>query len=330
MNPLISIIVPVYNTREYLTRCVRSITQQTYSRLEILLVDDGSTDASGSLCEKLALEDGRIRVFHKENGGSSLARNFGMRLARGEYFGFVDSDDYIHPRMYELLVGAVDTYGVKIAQAGRDEIDEQGHVVPSFCVPPAAPSCVESGKFLEELLMHRGDCSFCTKLVHRSLFAEEMFPQGALNEDFHLLVKMLARGVNVACLPQVTYHVVLRMGSNTRTENRDSFSRVFKDNVDNADMVLSLVRDKFPQLLPQAERFGVVQRLDYLLHIPESQMTAENETYRSIVKNLRRTWKRSMSNPYLSRKNKIYQTLFAVAPKGIRVAHRKLKNKGKA
>ena len=325
MNPLISIIVPVYNTRDYLERCVRSISRQTYRRLEILLVDDGSTDASGSLCEKLALEDSRIRVFHKENGGSSAARNFGMKLARGEYFGFVDSDDYIEPGMYELLLRAVLTYDVKIAQGGRDEIDEEGNVLPGFCVAPSEPVCAESGEFLRELLMHRGDCSFCTKLVHRSLFAGEMFPEGALNEDFHLLVKILARGERVACLPQTGYHVVLRLGSNTRKEDSGNFSRVFADNVDNADMVLALVREHFPEMETQARRFGVVQRLDYLLHIPVSQMNRENEQYRSVVRGLRRSFWEGLRNPWLSRKNKAYFILFAVSPRGIRVIHKKLK-----
>ena len=101
--PLITVIVPVYNILDYLPRCVHSITAQTYSHLEIILVDDGSTDGTGELCDRLAEEDGRIRVFHKENGGSSSARNLALEHASGEYVGFVDSDDYISPDMYERL-----------------------------------------------------------------------------------------------------------------------------------------------------------------------------------------------------------------------------------
>ena len=99
--PLISVIIPVYNIMEYLPRCVHSVTAQTYQNLEILLVDDGSTDGSGELCDRLAKEDPRIKVFHKENGGSSSARNLGLRNARGECVGFVDSDDYVEPDTYE-------------------------------------------------------------------------------------------------------------------------------------------------------------------------------------------------------------------------------------
>ncbi len=100
---LISVIVPVYNIKEYLGRCVSSIQAQTWENLEILLIDDGSTDGTGEIADELGTRDARIRVFHKENGGSSSARNLGLRDARGKYLGVVDRDDYIEPVMYEKL-----------------------------------------------------------------------------------------------------------------------------------------------------------------------------------------------------------------------------------
>ena len=103
-TPLITVIVPVYNILDYLPRCVYSITAQTYGNLEIILVDDGSTDGTGELCDRLAQEDGRISVYHKENGGSSSARNLALEKAGGEYVGFVDSDDYVDPHMYQRLM----------------------------------------------------------------------------------------------------------------------------------------------------------------------------------------------------------------------------------
>ena len=93
-KPLISIIVPVYNIKEYIERCVKSITDQTYKNLEIILVDDGSTDGTEKILDELAEKDARIKVFHKENGGSSSARNLGITKATGEYIGFADSDDF--------------------------------------------------------------------------------------------------------------------------------------------------------------------------------------------------------------------------------------------
>ena len=182
--------------------------------------------------------------------------------------------------------------------------------------------------FLKELLMHRGDCSFCTKLLRKDLFTIEQFPVGALNEDFHLLVKMLTREKSavsgIACIPGQAYHVFYRPDSNTRDKNR--FSRVFADNIDNADMVLALVDKKYPELSEIAFRFGIFQRLDYLLHIPIAQMTGDNAFYLRVVRDLRHGWWRAMKNPWLTKKNKCYHTLFAIAPKGIRVLHKKLKH----
>lgn len=335
--PLISVIVPVYNIREYLPRCVRSITGQTYENLEILLVDDGSDDGSGQMCEELAAEDCRIRVFHKDNGGSSSARNMGIAHARGEYLGFVDSDDYIEPGMYQLLLEAVLSYGVRAAQAGRDEIEESGRRLANICEPPEEPTLYSCKAFLNELIMHRGDCSFCTKLLHREVLrnsGEQVlhgkqvfhgFPEGTLNEDFHLLVKLLPEIGDIVSLPEQMYHVFYRMGSNTRKADKEAFSRVFGDNVDNADMVMEMVRRDYPDLIPVALRFGVFQRLEYLLHIPVGKMEKENKQYRAIVRWLRRSWLKGMGNPYLTVKDKLYHTLFTIMPKGIRVIHKKLR-----
>ena len=157
-NPKISVIVPVYNTEAYLKECVDSIVNQTYQNLEILLVDDGSTDNSGAMAEKFALEDKRVRVFHKENGGSSSARNLGIKEATGEYIGFIDSDDYIEPDMYELLAEGVGKYGLEMAQISRDEVDEEGNRMPDVCIPPKAEWLLTPQEMMKELLMHRGDC----------------------------------------------------------------------------------------------------------------------------------------------------------------------------
>lgn len=325
---LITVIVPVYNILEYLPRCVHSIIAQTYTNLEIILVDDGSTDGTGELCDKLGAEDARIKVLHKENGGSSSARNLALSHAKGEYVGFVDSDDYIAPDMYERLYRGIMEFQVPVAQIGRDEIDEQGNLLPNICEPPEEPEVWESEAFLRELLLHKGDCSFCTKLIRRDLFPEgdNAFPVGKLNEDFHLLVRMLPMMGRLVSLPGQTYHVFYRIGSNSRKAEKENFSRVFADCVDNADMVSEIVERDYPTLREVAFRFGIFQRLEYLLHIPISQMTKENHMYRGIVKYMRANWLRSMGNGILTGKNKVYHTLFALAPKGIRKLHAVLRH----
>ncbi len=323
---LISVIVPVYNIEsEYLERCIKSICEQTYRNLDIILVDDGSTDGSGAICDKFSTEDSRVRVFHKENGGSSSARNLGIKEAKGEYIGFIDSDDYIEPDMYELLADAIVKYNAPMAQISRDEIDEQGNRMPDVCTPPTKECKVTSEEMMRELLMHRGDCSFCTRITHKALFVDREFPIGKLNEDFFLLTQMLTDITHLVILPKQCYHVFYRMNSNSRKKDKNDFSRVFVDIVDNADMVTALVEDKYPDLLPVAMRFGLYQRLDYLLHIPVAQMTKENAFYQNVVSYLRKNVGKMVVNPYLTTKNKVYLMLLTIAPKAVRKGHAKLR-----
>ena len=323
--PLITVIIPIYNIMEWLPRCVHSVTAQTYGNLEILLVDDGSTDGTGELCDRLATEDERIRVFHKENGGSSSARNYGLDRARGQYVGFVDSDDYVEADAYEKLMTGILETGAAIAQIGRDEIDAEGRLLPDVCVPPETAEMIPPEEFMKELLMHRGDCSFCTKLLKREILGEKRFPEGKLNEDFYLLTHLLPETEGILSLPDRGYHVFYRMGSNSRREDKNDFSRVYRDNVENADAVTELVRERFPALEQTAFRFGIFQRLDYMLHVPISMMNGENEFYCKVVSYLRKNWGRAMKNPVLTGKNKAYHTLFAIMPKGIRVIHKWIK-----
>ena len=321
----ISVIVPVYNIKEYLERCVHSICVQTYKNLEIILVDDGSTDGSGELCEQLAKADDRIRVFHKKNGGSSSARNLGIREARGEYLGFIDSDDYIEPDMYELLADGIVRYGLEMSQISRDEVDEEGNRMPDVCIPPKKEWLITPQEMMNELLMHRGDASFCTRLTKKTLFDGLAFPEGKLNEDFYLLTHMLCRIDKLVIYPKQCYHVFYRIGSNSRKKDKNDFARVFSDNVDNADMVMDMVADTYPALLDVAFRFGCIQRLDYLLHIPIGQMTKDNIFYQNVVSWLRKYVSKMVGNAYLTKKNKVYLVLLTLAPKFVRRTHMALK-----
>ncbi|MBD5475657.1 MAG: glycosyltransferase family 2 protein [Lachnospiraceae bacterium] len=328
MGEKISVIVPVYNSIDCLEKCVRSICAQTYENLEILLIDDGSTDGTDRLCDKLAAEDRRIGVYHKKNGGASSARNMGIGLAAGAYLGFVDSDDYIEPDMYELMMNALQDRRAPIVQISRDEVDEAGNRLPDVCVPPENAWFCGTEEFLKELLLHRGDCSFCTKLVRKELFAAHRFPEGVLNEDFSLLVELLQEIDGITILPKQCYHVVCRQTSTTRSRTKDSFSRVFLDIVDNADRMQMLVDERYPALHDYAIRFNLYQRLDYLLHVPIAQMTAENEFYNKVKKYLRGHVRNTVGNPYLTRKNKVYLLLLTAAPRTVRRVHAWKKNVG--
>lgn len=324
-QPLISIIIPIYNIMDCLEKCVDSCLNQTYQNIEILMVDDGSTDGTSELCDKIGKKDPRIRVFHKENGGSSSARNLGIENAKGEYLGFVDSDDFISSTMYEDLMNAILEHNVPIAQVSRDEIDDKGNKLPDVCTPPEKAFLCTSDEFMKELLMHRGDCSFCTKLIKKELFADKRFPVGKLNEDFYLLLQMLKKVKGIYILPEQHYHVFYRIGSNTRKKDKNDFSRVFMDIVDNADVAQEIVDKYYPDLKEVCIRFGLFQRLDYMLHIPVSQMTADNQFYAQVKKYLRSHLKDTVSNPHLTKKNKIYLVLLTIVPKTVRFLHQKIK-----
>ena len=320
-KPKISVIVPVYNSLNCLERCVESICGQTFEELEIILVDDGSTDGTGPLCDRLAKRDSRIRVYHKENGGASSARNLGLENAAGDYVGFVDSDDYIDDGVYQKMTELAYTKNYPVVQISRDERDESGSRLPDICVPPETMRFCDSETFLKELLLHQADCSFCTKLIRKELFAGHRFPEGELNEDFKLLIELLREIEGIAILPKQGYHVVCRSDSTTRKRSADSFSRVFLDIVKNADEMQEYVDGRYPALHEHAIRFNLYQRLDYMLHIPLSQMNRENIFYRNVKKYLRKHIADTICNPYLTKKNKIYLLLLTAAPKSVRRAH---------
>ncbi|MBO4679436.1 MAG: glycosyltransferase [Lachnospiraceae bacterium] len=332
MSTFISVIVPIYNIEDCLEKCIDSILNQTYDNFELILSDDGSTDRSGEIADRYAANNSRIKVIHKPNGGSSSARNEAIKIAGGEYYSFVDSDDFVEPDFLETLAKPVErakadgTNVPLIVQVGRNEIDINGNIMPDICVPPAEETFINSKDFFKSLIMHIGDCSFCTKITAAELFKGRHFPEGKLNEDFHLLIQMLQDCDGVVSLPGYKYHVFYREGSNSRKKNKEDFSRVFKDNIDNADLVEKIVADKLPEFEKIAVRFGLFQRLDYLLHIPISFMRKDYEGYPECVHYIRKHFAEMLFNRYLTVKNKIYLTLFSIAPKGVRKIHAWIKH----
>ena len=316
----ISIIIPVYNTEDCVEKCIRSCMSQTVADMEIIAVDDGSTDSTPSILDRLAGEDERIRVLHQANAGSSAARNAGIRISTGDYLGFVDADDYIEPDMYEKLIRMAEDRHLDVVQISRDEVAGDGSPLPMVVTPPETPTIVSSEDFLKELLLHRGDCSFCTKLIRRELFDISLFPEGELNEDFRLFTEFLSHIDGAGILPDIGYHVYYRQGSNTR-KARTEFSRVFKDIVVNADRMEKLVEEKYPNLTEYARRFALVQRLDYMLHIPVKLMNDHDEFYRDVKAYLREHRQDISGNPYLNDDQRKKLKLLAYAPRLVRQIH---------
>lgn len=128
-KPMITVIVPVYNSEKYLRQCVDSILNQTYTHLEVILVDDGSPDRCGELCDQYAAKESRVKVVHKQNGGVSSARNAGLDIATGEYIAFVDSDDYLDSSLYEKAISVIHTYHPDIIDFGINFVDQEGNLL---------------------------------------------------------------------------------------------------------------------------------------------------------------------------------------------------------
>lgn len=183
-EPLVSIVVPVYNVEEYLERCVRSITSQTYQKLEIILVDDGSPDRCGEICETFAQNDSRIKVYHKQNGGPSEARNFGVSYANGEYISFIDSDDYIAPDYIEYLLKLLNKYNADIACCDMAETDED--TADCYTDNESPKEEIFTGKEACQMLFTSMHIAFVTvwgKLYRSDIVKKYAFPVGRIHED---------------------------------------------------------------------------------------------------------------------------------------------------
>lgn len=185
MQELISVIVPIYNIEKYIEKCIASISSQTYKNLEIILIDDGSTDSSGSICDTLAKNDPRIKVIHKKNGGLSDARNAGLEVAEGEYFSFIDGDDFITPDTLEKLYNAAVSTDSEISVCNMLRYYEDGSTVDFYC-PSTAPVTLEGIDRFKTL----NQPSVCNKLFKAELFGDLRFPKSKYYEDtyiYHIL-----------------------------------------------------------------------------------------------------------------------------------------------
>ena len=186
MTPKISVIIPVYTTENYLRRCIDSVLSQTYKDFELLLIDDGSKDSSGAICDEYAAQDARVRVFHKENGGASSARNVGLDNARGEWVTFVDSDDYIEENFLNSFDGSLDAGlvvgNMGICEDGKLPIDIGAHIVPGKYRP------IQS--VLKGNLTKLAFQSPCGKMFRGSLIKNLRFDESmVIGEDHYFILK---------------------------------------------------------------------------------------------------------------------------------------------
>lgn len=279
----ISVIVPVYKVEALLTRCVDSILGQTYERLEVILVDDGSPDGSGKLCDAYAQKDPRVRVIHKENGGLSSARNAGLDVATGEYIAFVDSDDWLVPEAYEWMLEAMRANGVKLVCAGRYDVDaDTGEKVIGLC--PERDEVISGEKMAGRIFTwDHCDSSACDKLYHRSLWENHRYPEGVVCEDLPVTYRLALEAGNVALLNRLIYHYYHRSGSITTAALSDKTFHYSR----HTEEIYRYIRENHPVIGKEA-RFLRVRSLYHLLLTLEQAGKVEREHYAQQAKATRR------------------------------------------
>lgn len=219
MEQLISIIVPVYNVEYYINRCIQSLLNQTFTNLEIILIDDGSKDRSGAICEDWARKDRRIIVVHQKNGGAGAARNAGLKIAKGKYIAFVDADDWVAPKMYETLYNLITQYSADICICGMATFkgqlpivsDQKRHDIEVW----------ETKKLLDTFFRVNGEedtHSVCNKLIKSSVLEGYHFLEGTMNEDIETCYYLATRVKNATITTENFYYYFLNIQGVTRSK----------------------------------------------------------------------------------------------------------------
>lgn len=230
----VSVIVPVYNTENYLRKCLDSLVNQTLSQIEIIVVNDGSTDNSQKIIDEYAKEFSKIKSFQKPNGGLSDARNFGIDKVNGQYIGFVDSDDYVSLNMFEKMYKKAIEHQAEIVFCDLEKVNEKGKVFRDLTQSPQLPEKIE----LEKDFSWFGEmgCFACNKIYKSELFHNNRFKKGVHFEDIDLISRLVLKSKVVAKINQAFYKYF---------ERQDSISRNYTSKGMDIFLALESVKTEF-------------------------------------------------------------------------------------
>ncbi len=297
-NPLISVIVPVYNVEKYIERCIESILGQTFTDFELIIVNDGSTDKSGEICDRYSNNDPRIRIIHKENGGLSDARNAGIEAANGEYIGFIDSDDYIDTDMYELLYQNICRENADISTCGIYDCYPDKTVTQEV---NSSDFTVDGSEAVRLALESQFMPLFAwNKLYKRSLFDSIRFPVGKIYEDAFVMIKLMGASRRVSISMKPKYYYIHRENSITTRAFRNSDLDVVEAHENN----FSYIEANFPQFIKQA----TFRRIWSRFHVLDKMIFAENDTVeqkKEVISFLRNHIKDILQMPWFSKSRKL-------------------------
>ena len=303
----VSVIVPVYKVENYLRKCVDSLLNQTLTDIEIILVDDGSPDNCGKICDEFAAKDHRVKVIHKQNEGLSIARNVGIMAATSPYIGFVDSDDYVAADMYEILYENLVENSADISVCGLYDCYSEKKI-PQFAGKEflildnknALKTALEGVKF---------SVNAVNKLFKKDLFSEVKFPKGKLSEDAFTIPKVLSLAEKVVFDSAPKYFYVHRGESITTSSFKPQDFNVVEAYQEN----FNLVKNDFSELTKQAE-FRLLWSYTYVF---DKMLLSENfenfEEYKRTLAFLRKNTLKFVLNPFFSLKRKFVALILFVS-----------------
>lgn len=223
--PFVSIIIPAYNAEKYLPRCVASLSQQTFEDFEVIIINDGSTDDTGLIADEWSQRNPRAKVIHTPNRGVAEARNMGLRHVEGRYIGFVDSDDWVEPEMFEMLVKAIEKDTADIAICGHQMETDEGALITSEQLLKKSEVWTAHEALVKLLMDYKIKSYLWDKLFKRELFEGVSFPTGGLMEDQRVLYELLAKASKVTYIHEPLYHYIQRgdsiLGSKSLTIDID-------------------------------------------------------------------------------------------------------------
>ena len=280
----VSVIIPIFNVEKYLDKCVLSVINQTYSNLEIILVDDGSLDNCPEICDKYKALDNRIVAVHKTNGGLSDARNSGLDLANGEFIAFLDGDDTLDCKAIETLLTTAIKVSAKIVKMQFRNVCEGEDIANvDICEIPSG-KWIQNTEYLRGICTYKESCSCCDKLFHKSVFNNYRFKKGRTNEDLLLLgTILLENGYNIYSLNYQGYNYLQRQQSITKTK----FGRSIRDTIYNCIELQELAKEKRENMYVYFRMLSLYQARTFLLLMPNSYIKLKNEDFVFAMKIIR-------------------------------------------
>ena len=296
---MVTVIIPVYNVQQYLARCVDSVLEQSHHDLEIILVDDGSTDASGTLCDQYAARDHRVKVVHKSNGGLSSARNAGLDVMTGSTVTFIDSDDYVHPAYIATLMRHHHLAPIVIGT--WQELNEGDTPAPAATIDGDDAQLLSRDEALSRIYYQQDiNHSACCKLFDASLFSTLRFPEGMIYEDLAISYDLFKQVDTVVSLhTQPIYYYMHRQGSiiNTMTLERTQV-------LDHLEKIEQEVSTQAPHLLPavRSRHMSACFNMLRLMPLNDPQWLPTRNRCWEYVKNMRFL---CIKDPKVRLKNKI-------------------------